>query len=119
MTTSIFVTLNLPGYHRWPLASGKRSYLAHRHRHLFGIRAEVAVTHDDRDIEFHDLSDNIREWWGSVPREWEEASCESIARQLLAHLTLAGLTVISITVSEDSENGATITTQGETNVHDH
>lgn len=110
MTTSIFVSLDFPGFHRWPMASGERSYLSQRHRHLFGVRAEVAVTHDDRDIEFHDLSDAVRAWWGPAPREWGEASCESIAHQLVAHLAEKGLHVISVMVSEDSENGATVTT---------
>lgn len=118
MITSVFATLDLPGYHRWPLAQGKREYLADRHRHLFHIRVKVIVSHNDRDVEFHDLSDTIREWWGPGSREWGDLSCESIARQLLDYLSDQGMQIVLVEIGEDKENGAAITVIGECDVHD-
>src|SRR5690606_31490427 len=110
MSTTIGTKLTAPGFHRWPDATSDRSYLAHRHRHLFHLSAEVAVHHDDRDIEFHNLQAAIREWWGPGERELGHASCETLARQLAAHLEQAlGCTVTTVTVSEHGESWATYT----------
>lgn len=100
--------VQLPGFHHWPGATGTRAYLADRHRHLFGITATVFAEHSDRDVEFHDLSDVVRAWWGPEPREWGPSSCEDIARQLAAHLFDAGYSPSSVAVDEDGENFATL-----------
>jgi hypothetical protein len=60
MTVTVWTTFTAPGFHRWPGASGQRSYLADLHRHLFHITVHVGVTHTDRDVEFHDLQDLVR-----------------------------------------------------------
>lgn len=102
--------ITAPGFHRWPGATGVRAYLADRHRHLFHLEAVVEVAHDERDIEFHDLQDAMRAWWGPAPRECGDASCETLARQLATHLEHElGCTVVSVTVSEDGESWATYT----------
>jgi hypothetical protein len=113
--TTVWATVDLPGFHCWPTAPPRRAYLRDRHRHLFRVTAEVAVSHDDRDVEFHDLADLIRAWWaaesdGALARECGPKSCEALANELGA--ALAGgpnLAVTRITVSEDGECGATIT----------
>lgn len=107
-SVTVWTRLALPGFHRWPGATGRRAYLADRHRHLFHLEVEVAVGHDDRDVEFHDLQDLVRDWWGDGPRELGAHSCEQIARDLAAHLTGQGITVTRVTVSEDAESGATL-----------
>lgn len=108
--TTVWVRLALPGFHRWPGATGVREYLASRHRHLFHIEVEVAVTHDDRDVEFHDLQDLVREWWGPGAHEWDSSSCETIAGVLADTLLLEhGIQVNRVTISEDGECGATLT----------
>ncbi|GAA1961967.1 hypothetical protein [Amycolatopsis minnesotensis] len=110
MTVTVWTTVTAPGFHRWPGATGARSYLADRHRHLFHITVHVAVAHDDRDVEFHDLQDLIRTWWGPVARECGSASCEDLARQLWTHLREDHqLTPVRVEVSEDAESGATLT----------
>jgi len=106
---TVWAEARLPGFHRWPGAGGHRGYLAARHRHLFHVRAEAAVAHDDRDIEFHDLGDLVRGWWGPGPREWDCLSCEAIARDLATHLAQRGVPVTRVTVAEDGEAGATVT----------
>ena len=109
MKSLVWVKVALPGFHYWEHASGKRDYLASRHRHLFHIEVEVPVSHDDRDVEFHDLQDLVRVWWGPSPREWGGSSCETIARTLADYLVVSGVEPSRVTISEDGESGATIT----------
>lgn len=109
---TVWTTVALPGFHRWPGAHEKRSYLRARHRHLFKITVHTRVHHDERDTEFHDLQDVVRGWWGPEPREWGASSCESIARDLNGHLLTLGIQAHRIDVSEDGESGATFTPNG-------
>jgi hypothetical protein len=102
----VWAKLALPGWHRWPDAPEHRDYLAARHRHQFVITAAVAVGHDDRDVEFHDLRDAIESWW--VPERGAQ-SCEHIARALYDGLSSLGMAPTRITVSEDGFDGATLT----------
>jgi hypothetical protein len=103
---TVWATVDLPGFHRWPSAPPRRTYLASTHRHLFRVTAHAAVTHDDRETEFHDLADAIREWWGPGARHWDDASCETIARRLAVHLAARCVPVVTVEVSEDGQCGA-------------
>ncbi|MFJ2866856.1 hypothetical protein [Kitasatospora sp. NPDC087314] len=107
-TANVWTKVQLPGFHHWPAAPEHRSYLRARHRHLFHITVTVAVAHDDRDTEFHDLGDLIRGWWGPGARECGPASCETLARTLAEHLSSVGLRVTMVAVSEDGEAGAIV-----------
>lgn len=109
VTATVWTKVALPGFHRWPEAHEARSYLRDRHRHLFHITAHVAVSHDERDVEFHDLQDVIRGWWGPGARELGSSSCETIAKDLWFHLVDLGMRPTAIDVSEDGEAGATVT----------
>ncbi len=109
---TVWATARLPGFHRWPGAPAHRAYLRDRHRHLFHVRAAVRVAHDDRDTEFHDLSDMIRGWWGPGARECDAMSCEALARELGAWLRNRGVAVASAEVSEDGESGSVVTFPG-------
>ncbi|WP_410662029.1 hypothetical protein [Amycolatopsis sp. lyj-84] len=109
-TVTVWTTVTAPGFHRWPAATGLRSYLADRHRHLFHITAHVAVEHNDRYLEFHDLQDVIRAWWGAGARECGSASCEDLAQDLWNVLEDGyQLSPVRIEVSEDGESGAALT----------
>lgn len=107
--TTVWASVTAPGFHHWPDATPHRAYLADHHRHLFHLHARVRVTHEDRQVEFHDLSDTLRTWWGPHPRDCGTASCETLARALAAHLDQLGMSVHTVTVSEDGEHGATLT----------
>lgn len=98
----------MPGIHCWPGARGRRAYLGRRHRHMFHIGVRVSVKHSDRDVEFHDLQDLVRIWWGAGTRELGDLSCEQIAAEIGASLIQQGLAVVSVDVSEDAESGATV-----------
>lgn len=104
---SVWATVDLPGYHRWEAAPAHRAYLASQHRHLFRVTAHAAVTGDDRQVEFHDLADAIREWWGGPgPRDAGGSSCETLARHLAGWLARRQVPVTRTEVSEDGQCGA-------------
>lgn len=102
----IFVTWDFVGFHHWPDAKGQREYLAHRHRHKFFCRAEMTVTHSDREVEFHDLLDFCKAVTDSAERVSQ--SCEQIALLIgQAMLRQYGQgRNITVEVSEDNECGA-------------
>lgn len=104
-TVEVWSEVRLVGFHYWPGAPEHRDYLGVRHRHEFHLTATVAVSHDDRDVEFHDLRDIMTAWWEP---ERGGQSCEHIGRELWDHLRAEGLTVTAITVSEDGYDGATL-----------
>lgn len=107
----VYATFEVEGFHRWPDAHAERDYLRARHRHLFGICVWVRVSHDERDVEFHDLRSMIEAWWtDSGGPERDTASCESMATALGEHLARdRGLAVTGVEVNEDGENGAQVT----------
>lgn len=114
--SSIFVTHRFVGYHRWADAPDRRSYLTERHRHLFHVRVDVDVTHDDREVEFHDLLDVVTdacEGLGQkargVGRDLGSMSCETIALYVVEKVLARwpGRT-LACEVSEDGEAGGRV-----------
>ena len=96
------------GFHRWPQATGRRAYLASPHRHLFFVQVAIAVTHDHREIEFHDLLDQCLALWPDN-QDLKDLSCESMARELVSSLVLVyGDRPMCVSVFEDDEVGAVI-----------
>jgi hypothetical protein len=107
VSATVIATYRAAGFHRWPDASPARRYLADRHRHLFHVRAELAVEHDDREVEIHDLIDACRaEFDGG---ELGPQSCETIARRVLAAVLARwpGRAAM-VEVLEDGEAGARV-----------
>lgn len=97
------------GWHSWPTATGVREYLKDLHRHEFHIGATVAVRHDNRDVEFHDLMQIIRAWWGNENDQTDRGSCEHIAAELHEYLRrILPDRTIAVTVGEDGEAYATV-----------
>jgi hypothetical protein len=115
--TTVWVTHSFVGWHHWPGAPAERRYLADPHRHRFGVRAEITVGHDDRDVEFHDLLDVVASACdflgpravGKVGNHLGPMSCEMMARDVLAAIGARwpGRRV-AVTVDEDGEAGATV-----------
>jgi hypothetical protein len=100
------------GWHCWPDAPEKRAYLREKHRHLFHIEASCEVTHDDREVEFHDLRDEVEIHFGllaGAERDFGAQSCEQIALRLAEHLCerFRGREFF-VSVSEDGEAGARV-----------
>ena len=118
--TTIFCTASFEGVHRFEGAPQEVSYLRYPHRHMFGVRVEVEVRHDDREIEFVMLKHRLRTWLDNktVNGVWEmdTLSCEQVARmvaKMIAQYVPVGR-MITVTVDEDGENGAKLMAGGET-----
>jgi hypothetical protein len=106
--TEVFVTSEFVALHRWPDAADPVEFLKHPHRHLFKVRLVVEVTHDNRDVEFLTLKDELINF--TYPGRFPiEASCETMAKTILVVFTEHGYSVKSCEVSEDGENGAIVT----------
>lgn len=104
-TIRVFCTLQFEGFHQWDAAPPEVGYLSNRHRHIFHVRAEKVVTHEDRDVEFITLKKTvlttIRDF--QAYQDTSRWSCEAWAGRLLDILNLD-----KVEVSEDGENGAVV-----------
>lgn len=106
--STVFATTRVEGFHRWPDAPDEVAHLRVEHRHMFGLRVEVEVDHDDRDVEFIILKRRVESYLRDAPIHGTE-SCEMIGRRVAFHLeTSYEWRVVCVTVDEDGENGATI-----------
>ena len=110
----VWVTFDRVGFHCYPGAPDEVSYLRERHRHKFFFKVSVEVFHDDRDIEFHMLLNQIEQWYSDGSLELDYKSCEMMADELFVklqrHFIDEGLVhkdrQCVIEVSEDRECGA-------------
>lgn len=104
MKTTVFFTLQFEGFHCWAKCPIEEvSFLRDRHRHMFHVRGEKQVFHDDRDVEFIMLKNEVAAYLAQLyPKgEMGSTSCEMVAEHLLEVFDL-----VSCEVSEDGENGA-------------
>ena len=116
----IWVTFHKEGIHKYPaaltdpnLATGDEydvSFLGYPHRHIFHFRVAIQVFHDDRDIEFIQFKRWLENLYAQSVIVLDYKSCEMIAQELAEsiHARYPGRNM-EITVSEDGENGATLT----------
>ena len=115
----IWVTFQREGIHKYPgadtdpsLATGDEydvSFLGYPHRHIFHFKVAIQVFHNDRDIEFIQFKRWLENSFRDGVMQLDHKSCEMISDEL--YLLIANRYPnrdIEITVSEDSENGATI-----------
>ena len=107
--TTIWVTWDREGMHRYPAAPEEVAFLRHPHRHIFKFRAEIEVFHDDRDIEFFIMKKDLQENVWPLQVEFDYKSCEMLAKDVVTYLTTKypGRS-ITVDCSEDGENGATL-----------
>ena len=120
-TRTIWVTFQKEGIHRYPAAATDPklctpgeydvSFLANAHRHMFHFRVSIAVSHNDRDIEFI----QFKRWLESLYNgqnsvlELDFKSCEMMADDLYIQIVARYPgREITIEVSEDGENGCSI-----------
>jgi hypothetical protein len=118
----IWVTFCKEGIHCYPAAATDPklntageydvSFLASPHRHIFHFRVSIDVFHNDRDIEFI----QFKRWLESLYNgqnsvlELDWKSCEMIADELYTHIAdRYPDRSVTIEVSEDGENGCSIT----------
>ena len=114
ITRHIEVTFQREGIHKYPAALedpnlADVSFLGYPHRHMFHFRVRIAVTHNDRDIEFIQFKRWIESLYSGQPGglQLDYQSCEMIAEKLIG--TIAERypgRVMTVQVFEDGENGA-------------
>jgi hypothetical protein len=126
----IWVTFKKEGIHKYPaalddpkLATGDWddvSFLGYPHRHIFHFRVSIEVFHDDRDIEFIQFKRWLERLYSGTGEKSIETdgqvlvldykSCEMIADELYETINNKyPHRKVIIEVSEDGENGCTIT----------
>ena len=116
----IWVTFAKEGIHCYPaakddpkLATGDWddvSFLGVPHRHIFHFRVAIEVTHNDRDIEFIQFKRWMERLYSEGVLELDYKSCEMMAEDLAVEIDQRYPNRnFTITVSEDNENGATLT----------
>lgn len=118
----IWVTFQKEGIHKYPaaltdpqLATGDYydvSFLGYPHRHIFHFRISIDVFHNDRDIEFIQFKRWLEQLYSGdqAVLQLDYKSCEMIADDLYVQIASKYPNRnVTISVSEDNENGCTIT----------
>lgn len=116
-TSSVIkVRFTQEGWHRWAEAPSGKEYLKEAHRHLFHFQVECGVSHDDRQLEFHDLLAAAKKivkikWYVQAAADtydfWGN-SCEMIAKELAQALIASTWPITAVEVWEDGECGARV-----------
>jgi len=105
---TIFVTFEFEGEHSYPDAPDQVKYLRSTHRHLFHVRAEVEVFHNDRELEFHMFKRELKQLYTEYERcnhKSCEMMCDDLGDYIMKHYPDRAY---NITVSEDGENGSVL-----------
>jgi len=108
---TIFVKTQFEGIHSYPDAPEEVLFLRNEHRHMFHVRLEIEVMHDDRELEFimvkRALDAHLAKSVGTPT--W---SCEMIGEAILdwatEHYCNECSRFMVVSVSEDGENGARV-----------
>lgn len=109
MHKTIWVTFRKEGIHCYPDAPEGVEFLKHPHRHMFHFNVEIEVFHDDRDIEFILFKRELESLYQEGTLQLDYKSCEMIADDLATYIHREyPHRKLTITVSEDGENGATL-----------
>lgn len=105
----IFVQFTKEGIHRYPDAPRGVEFLKNLHRHIFHFRVVIDVFHNDRDIEFILFKRELEALYSEQTLQMDFKSCEMLAEDLIDYISkkYPGRK-ISVEVSEDGENGATL-----------
>ena len=116
----IFVQFQKEGIHCYPAAATDPllntageydvSFLASPHRHIFHFRVWISVEHSDREIEFIQFKRWLENLYSQGTLQLDYKSCEMIADDLYLQIaTRYPNRAVMIDVSEDGENGCSIT----------
>lgn len=107
MNKYIYVETQFAGIHQW---TGAPNFLSHPHRHLFKVILSIQVRHNNRQVEFFELQEELNQF---ISERFKKGliygySCEDIAEIIFKEFNDRNYTVFKVTVSEDDENGAEI-----------
>jgi hypothetical protein len=111
----IWITFEREGVHYFPAAGfdpklADVSFLQYPHRHIFHFKVKIEVFHNDRDIEFIQFKRWCEHLFVAGILILDNRSCEMISDML--YLSIAEKyphREVQIDVSEDNENGCSVT----------
>lgn len=117
--TMIVVKTEFEGLHNWETCNIDRvTFLKHPHRHKFYVTVKLEVSHDDRDLEFfiikNQLDAVIEGMFEKYPGFFNvldlgSMSCEMMAKRIIAALLcMHPANKVFCSVFEDNENGAEV-----------
>ena len=109
LATTITVTTQFEGIHAYPEAPEGVEFLRYPHRHVFHVRVELEVFHDDREVEFILFKREISAFISDNFNDLQSKSCEMLGELFINYVTgkYKGRSC-SVSVFEDGENGATV-----------
>lgn len=105
----IWVTFSKEGTHKYPAAKDIEGveFLAYPHRHIFHFRVSIEVFHDDRELEFILFKRELESLFDQGTMDIDYKSCEMLARDIVGYTSdKYPNRKITVSVSEDNENGA-------------
>lgn len=106
--TTIVVQTQFEGMHCYPDAPDEVSYLRYLHRHIFCVKLELEVKHDDRELEFIIVKRKLEDYISSESFV-KSVSCEQMAKLICRYMfTLYGERNAKCCVYEDNENGGCV-----------
>lgn len=106
-TTFIKVTWDFVGFHKFHKAADNVAFLRDIHRHKFKCSAMIEVFHDDRELEFFTVQDELSSIFSRKSQDLK--SCEMIASDICDFiLKKYGERELLIEVSEDGENSSLV-----------
>jgi hypothetical protein len=114
ITRWIEVSFRKAGIHYYPGCDQVPSlepvaYLANRHRHLFHFNVRIEVFHNDRELEFIMVQEELIGLFDSSTIDVNGKSCEMLAEDLIEYIrTKYTNRNIIVKVFEDGENGAVL-----------
>lgn len=109
MKTYVYVTTSFEGFHQWRHAPEEVAFLRDLHRHIFGVKVKVVVSHSDRDVEFFMLKKDVEGVIDILKARLKTEtgkSCEMMASEIYEDLRQFQYTIAQVEVNEDGENGA-------------
>lgn len=110
----VWVTFQREGIHRYPAALEDEAlaevkYLGYEHRHIFHFKIGIEIFHNDREIEFIMFKHLCENLFSEGTLQLDYKSCEMVSDELYDHIaTRYPGRDITISVSEDNENGSEI-----------
>jgi len=111
MNTRIIVATEFFASHAWTTAPDHRAYLRCQHFHAFRVRFEAVVSHEERELEFHDVRERLDAVIRGLLRDNSETprwSCETWARNIMEAMgSMCGCDT-ACEVWEDHAHGARV-----------
>lgn len=104
---AVYCKTRFEGQHHWYDAPLPVKFLRTPHRHVFHVKLTVKVSHNDRDIEFILMKRALENYIEEEIRHLDR-SCEQYASLIAKWAVLKYNHPATVDVSEDGENGATV-----------